>query len=64
MKGKIVEKDREVYIEYITEGTELDAVEKRLIKVSLDRAVGIGEEVEFEIRDSYNISDEQIAKIK
>ncbi len=66
MKGKIVEREGILYVEYFHTGTEADEVVKDQMKLAFyDRPyVSVGEEVEFECKDSYTVSGEEIATIK
>lgn len=67
MKGIIIVDEKGVFfVEYLTTGIELDEVEKKRVRLSFfDRnEVSVGEEIEFEINDSYRIDNKEIATIK
>jgi len=65
MKGKIIEKEGSLYVEYLAEGEEIDSVVKKLARLSvLDRKkVDIGDDVDFEFKSFYTISDEEVVRV-
>lgn len=66
MRGKVVRVLDEYWIEYLTESSESDAVEKKHIKLTrADRMkVNTGQEVEFEVISFETVENVELAKIK
>jgi len=58
MHGKVIKKEDSYFVEYLTEASESDAVEKNQIRLSLidQHKVREGNEVEFEIRETDTIA--------
>lgn len=66
MKGKVINKEGRLWIEYLAEGEELDSVDKKEIMIVYtdQHKVMVGETVNFEVASHYTVSDEPLAKIK
>ncbi len=66
MRGKVVIDNKGVfYVEYLTEGEELDSVEKKSMRLAFyDRPeVSVGEEIEFQVKSFYTVDGVEIATL-
>jgi hypothetical protein len=65
MKGKVVLKEDRYWVEYVTEGEELDSVDKKQMMIAFTEQykTSPGEIVEFEVSSHYTISDSPLAII-
>ena len=66
MRGKIISREGNFFVEALLEGEEGDSVETRLIKVSiLDRdKVYEGDTVTFDVISFHSVDEDQIARIR
>ena len=65
MKGKVINIDGTLYVEYIASGVEADEIERKKIRLSsVHKTVEEGEEVEFQCISHHSIMDGEVAIIK